>query len=172
MPRIAVAILLCGATVGILLFQYQLRHLEAQAAAGIYNLLTPTLAASKTPIIWFGLGRPGGFGLLITPDCSVALLLAPLLLLGMALVLPVRLGLSRVIGALATAAALLVTGNLLRIGAIAVAVKVAGPGVGYEVGHLVIGSAISVLFIGASLILITFMITSRPERLTPPPAIR
>ncbi len=77
----------------------------------------------------------------------------PLLLLGTGLVLPVRLMLARVVGAIAAAAAVLVTGNLLRIGAIAIAVKVAGPSFGYEVGHLVIGSAISVLFIGASLIL-------------------
>lgn len=162
--RATIATALCAGTLIILLFQYQFRHLEAEAAATIYNLVTPTLAASKSPIVWFGLGTSGAFGLLITPDCSVALLLVPLFLLGTALVLPTRLGVRRVLSALGSAAALLMAGNLLRIGAIAVAVRIAGPGVGYEVGHLVIGSAISVIFIGGSLILMTLIITSRPTQ--------
>jgi exosortase/archaeosortase family protein len=148
----------------IMIFQYQFRHLEAVTAATIYNLVTPSLAATKAPVIWFDLGTAHGFGLLITPDCSTALLLVPLLMLGMALVLPVRLGLRRVLGALATAAAVLVLGNLLRIGVIAVAVIVGGPGIGYQVGHLVIGSAISVVFIGISLIMMIFIITLRSRR--------
>jgi len=150
----------------ILLFEYRFRHAEAVTAAAIFSLVTPTLAATKAPIVWFSLGTPHGFGLLITPDCSAALLLVPLLILGMALVLPVRLGLRRVIGAITSAAAVLVTGNMLRIGVIAVAVRIAGPGIGYEVGHLVIGSAISVIFIGTSLIMMTFILTSRPGRPT------
>jgi exosortase/archaeosortase family protein len=159
--RVLVSALLGACTAGIVLDQYRFRHAEAAYAAAIFNLISPTLAASSAPIVWFGLGAPGAFGLLITPDCSVALLLVPLLLLGMALVLPVRLRLRRVIGALASGASLLITGNLLRIGAIAIAVKIGGPGIGYQVGHLVIGSAISVVFIGTSLILMTSIITSR-----------
>jgi len=148
----------------VAIFQYQFRHLEAVTAAAIYNLMTPTLAATKAPVVWFDLGTTHGFGLLITPDCSAALLLVPLLLLGMALVLPIRLGLRRVLSALATAAAVLVLGNLLRIGAIAVAIMVGGPGIGYQVGHLVIGSAISLIFIGVSLIMMISIITFRPGR--------
>ena len=145
----------------ILFFQFQLRHAEAAAAAAIYNLVTPTLAATSSPIVWFGLGRPGGFGLLITPDCSAAFLLVPLFLLGIGLVLPVRLALRQVLSALAIATGVLITGNLLRIGAIAVAMRVAGPDTGYQIGHLVIGSAISVIFISISLVLITIIITGR-----------
>lgn len=145
----------------ILLFQLQLRHIEAAAAAALYNLITPTLAATRSPIVWFGLGRPGGFGLLITPDCSAAFLLVPLFLLGIGLVLPIRLVLRQVLSALAIATAVLITGNLLRIGAIAAAMRIAGPGTGYQIGHLLIGSAISVIFISISLVLITVIITSR-----------
>ena len=156
-----VAATLGAVIVTILLFQYQLRHVEAAAAATMYDLITPTLAAAQSPIIWFGLGRPGGFGLLITPDCSAAFLLVPLLLLGMGLVLPVRLALRQVLSALATATVVLITGNLLRIGTIAVAMRVAGPDTGYQIGHLVIGSAISVIFISISLVLITIIISGR-----------
>jgi exosortase/archaeosortase family protein len=158
-PRILVAAALGAVIATILLFQLQCRHAEAAAAAAIYNLITPTLAATKSPIVWFGLGRPGGFGLLITPDCSAAFLLVPLFLLGMGLVLPVRLVLRQVLGALAMAAGVLITGNLLRIGAIAVAMRIAGSDLGYQIGHLVIGSAISVIFISISLVLITIIIT-------------
>ena len=159
--RILASAALGALTIMILLLQYQFRHAEAVAAAAIYNLITPTLAATQAPIIWFGLGRPGSFGLLITPDCSAALLLVPLLLLGMGLVVPLRLRLRRVIGPLAVGSALLASGNLLRIASIALAIKVGGPGIGYQVGHLVIGSGISVVFIGVSLILMTVIITSR-----------
>lgn len=159
--RLLVATVLGAVTVTILLFQFQLRHAEAAAAAAMYNLITPTLAATRSPIVWFGLGRPGGFGLLITPDCSAAFLLVPLFLLGMGLVLPVRLVLRQVLSALATATAVLITGNLLRIGAIAVAMRVAGPDTGYQIGHLIIGSAISVIFISISLVLITIIISGR-----------
>jgi exosortase/archaeosortase family protein len=163
--------LICAAlgacTAMLFLFQYRFRHAEAAAAATVFNLVTPTLAATKAPIVWFGLATPHAFGLLITPDCSATLLLVPLLLLGMALVVPVRLPLRRVLGALGCAATLLVAGNLLRIGAIALAVRIAGPGIGYEVGHLVIGSAISVVVIGTSLILMTLIITSRRGRTQP-----
>lgn len=68
-----------------LVFQYQFRDLEAAAAARLYSAVTPTLAAPRAPIVWFGLGAPGAFGLVITPDCSSALLIAPLCVLGIGL---------------------------------------------------------------------------------------
>ncbi len=159
--RVLVAAGLGAVTATILAFQYQLRHVEAVTAAALYDLTTPAMAATKAPIVWFGLGQPDGLGLLITPDCSAAFLLVPLFLLGMGLVLPVRLALRQVLSALALATAVLITGNLLRIGAIAVAMRIGGPATGYQVGHLVIGSAISVIFISISLILITIIITGR-----------
>jgi hypothetical protein len=39
--------------------------------------------------------------------------------------------------------------------------RVAGPDTGYQIGHLVIGSAISVIFISISLVLITIIIAGR-----------
>jgi hypothetical protein len=53
--------------------QHLFRDLEAAAAARLYSVVRPTLAAPGAPIIWFGLGNPGAFGLVITPDCSSAL---------------------------------------------------------------------------------------------------
>jgi hypothetical protein len=155
----AIAALAATATV-LLVFEYQFRHIEAVAASAMIGLTTPTLAATKAPIIWFGLGQPGAFGLVITPDCSSALLLVPLCLLGIGLMIPRRLHAGRVAGGLGGAAVLLVGGNLARIGVIAVTVRIAGLGLGYQVGHLIIGSLVSIICIAASLVFLAWTITS------------
>jgi exosortase/archaeosortase family protein len=148
----------------LLIFQYQFRHLEAVTAASVMGLITPTLAATQAPIIWFGLGHPHAFGLMITPDCSSGFLLVPLCLLGIGLMIPSRLRTRRVAWGLAGAAAVLVFGNMTRIGVIAAAIRIAGPGFGYELGHLIIGSLISIVCIAVSLIFLTWMVSS-PTRL-------
>jgi exosortase/archaeosortase family protein len=149
---------LAAIAISLMVFQYGFRHLEAEAAAHIFNVITPTLAATTAPIVWFGLGTTGAFGLVITPDCSSALLIAPLCGLGMALMVPRRLPVRRVAKALAVAAAVMVSGNLLRIGVIALAIRTAGFGTGYQVGHLVLGSLISVVCIALGLALLTLIL--------------
>ena len=158
LPAIAVLALIA---ISLMVFQYQFRHLEAATAADLYNLVTPTLAASSAPIIWFGLGRSGAFGLVITPDCSSALLIAPLCGLGIALMIPRRLTVGRVTKALTVAAAVMVAGNMLRIGVIALAIRLDGIGTGYQVGHLVLGSLVSIVCIALALALLTLILTSR-----------
>jgi exosortase/archaeosortase family protein len=159
--RIIAIGLLAAIAISLLVFQYRFRHLEADAAAHLYNVITPTLAASRAPIIWFGLGTTGAFGLVITPDCSSALLIAPLCGLGMALMVPRRLPVPRVAKALAAAAAVMVAGNVLRIGVIAMAIHVGGIGTGYQVGHLVLGSLISIVCIALGLALLTLILITR-----------
>jgi exosortase/archaeosortase family protein len=158
-----------GATaLALVVFQYQFRHLEAVETARVLGVLTPALAASSAPIVWFGLGRAGAFGLEITPDCSSALLIVPLCGLGILLLIPRKLPVRRVVRALAAAGALLVAGNLLRIGVIAAATRVGGVGTGYQIGHLVLGSFLSIIFIAASLVTLTVIVVSRdgtPARL-------
>jgi exosortase/archaeosortase family protein len=156
--RIIAIAALAAIAISLMVFQYLFRHLEAEAAAHIYNVVTPTLAASRAPIIWFGLGTTGAFGLVITPDCSSALLIAPLCGLGMALMVPRRLPVRRVARALAVAAAVMVTGNVLRIGVIAIAIRLEGISTGYQVGHLVLGSLISIVFIALGLALLALIL--------------
>ena len=159
--RIAAIGVLGGIALALLVFQYQVRDLEADVAAHLFGIVTPTLAASSAPIIWFGLGGENAFGLVITPDCSSALLIVPLCGLGMLLMIPRKLAVGRVAKALVVAATLLVAGNMLRIGVIAVATRVGGIGAGYQFGHLVLGSFISIVCIALSLVLLTAIITSR-----------
>jgi hypothetical protein len=76
--RILAIAVFAGIAVLLIVFQHLFRDLEAAAAARLYSVVRPTLAAPGAPIIWFGLGNPGAFGLIITPDCSSALLIVPL----------------------------------------------------------------------------------------------
>lgn len=158
--RLIAIALLAGIALSLVIFQYRFRHFEADIAAHIYDVVTPTMVASQAPIIWFGLGTSSAFGLVITPDCSSALLIAPLCGLGMLLMIPRRLPVHRVAKALSVAAAVMIAGNLLRIGVIALAIRVGGIGTGYQVGHLVLGSLISVVCIALSLVLLTLILTA------------
>lgn len=159
--RIAAITVLAVIAATLVTFQATFRLGETSLAALCFRFFTPVLAASQVPIIWFGLGTPHAFGLEVTPDCSVSLLLVPLCGLGILLLIPRRLKVSLVIRALIVAATLLVIGNTLRLGVIAMCVRYWGLGVGYQVGHLVLGSLVSVVAIALSLVLLTVIVASR-----------
>ena len=148
--RVMAMVLLGGIVAALMGFQFQSRHLEAYAAAHLYSLVTPAIAASSAPIIWFGLGSPGAFGLVITPDCSSALLIAPLCLLGVVSLISRKLAVDRVMKALPVAAVILVAGNLTRIGVIALAQAVA--------------LLMSVAFISYALIIVVPYLRYRPAQ--------
>jgi exosortase/archaeosortase family protein len=145
---------LAGVALALIVLQYQVRRVEADATAHLYNLVTPTAAESNSPVIWFGPGAPDGFGLMITPDSSSALLIAPLCGLGMVLIRPHHPPVRRAAKAIAAASAVMVAGNLIRIGVIALVIRMDGIGAGYQVGQLVLGSVISIVCIGLSLVLL------------------
>jgi hypothetical protein len=65
--RVTAMVVLGGIAAALMGFEYQFRHLEAYTAAHLFAVLAPTMAASSAPILWFGLGAPGAFGLVITP---------------------------------------------------------------------------------------------------------
>jgi exosortase/archaeosortase len=158
MVRVTAIGVLAGAALALIVFQYQVRRLEADAAAHLYNLVTPTAAASSSPVIWFGPRTSGAFGLMITRDSSSALLIAPLCGLGMILILPRRPPVRRAAKALAAASAVMVAGILIRIGVIALVIRVDGIGTGYQIGQLVLGSLVSVVCIALSLALLTLIL--------------
>jgi hypothetical protein len=59
----------------------------------------------------------------------------------------------------------MVGGNLLRIGIIAIAVRYGGLGAGYQLGHLILGSIVSIVCIGIGLTLLTIiLVRRRPAR--------
>jgi hypothetical protein len=156
--RVLAVGLLAGIGFALIVFQYQIRHLEADAAAHLYNLITPTAASPGAPVIEFAAGTPGGFGMAITPDCSLALLIAPLCGLGMVLIRPRRPRVRRAAKALATASLVMVAGDLLRIGAIAMTIRRDGIEAGYQVSNLMLGPVVSIVCIALSLVLLALML--------------
>ena len=131
-----------------LIFQDTVRFLEAGLAARLFGFGAETLTVPHANIVWFGLGQSGAFGLRITPQCSAALLLAPGIALGAALLLAPRLRASRIALALIVTSVLAVLGNQIRIGMIRSLVGELGLTNGYNWGHLIVGPAIT-LFLGA-----------------------
>lgn len=144
----------------LIVFQYQIRHLEAAAASHLYSLVTPAAAPPGAPVITFGPGTRGGFGLVITPDCSMALLIAPLCGLGMVLIRPRRPQVRRAAKALAVASLVMVAADLVRIGSIAMTIRTDGIGAGYRVSNLMLGPLVSIVCIALSLVLLALMLRS------------
>jgi hypothetical protein len=151
---------LVGIGIVLIVFQYQIRHLEADAAAQLYNLVTPAAALASAPVITFGPRTPGGFGLVITPDASMALLIAPLCGLGMVLIRPRRPQVRRAAKALAVASLVMVAGDLVRIGSIAMTIRMDGIETGYQVSNLMLGPVVSIVCVALSLALLALMLRS------------
>jgi exosortase/archaeosortase family protein len=159
--RVGAVGILAGLGFTLIVFQYQVRHLEAGGAAQLCNLVTPTVAPSDAAVIRFGAGRPDAFSLAITADCSSVLLLAPLCGLGMILIAPDQRELRRVGTALVGVSMVMITANLLRIGIIALVISMHGVAAGYRVSSLLLGSVISAGCVAFSLALLTFVLRPR-----------
>jgi exosortase/archaeosortase family protein len=159
--RLMAAVLMLVVTVGLLVFQQDFRNLEAAIAATLLGGGgTPAFAAPRTATVWFGLGQTGAYGLEITPECSAAFLIAPFPLIGAVMLWRRRLSLTRVAVGVGLTALLLMLGNQLRVGLIAYLIRVLGMETGYEWGHLVLGSLLSIGFIAGSIALLIWVLSS------------
>jgi exosortase/archaeosortase family protein len=106
----------------------------------------------------FGFGRPGAFGLEITPECSSAFLIAPIAIVAGALASRPRLPLTRILGAFLVAAGLLAIGNQVRVGLIAWLIETFGLRESYRWGHTIIGSLVSILFVAGALCVFAWIV--------------
>jgi hypothetical protein len=159
--RVAAVGILAGLGFTLIVFQYQVRHLEADGAAHLCNLVTPTVAPRDAAVLSFGTGRPDAFSLVISADYSSVLLLAPLCGAGVILIAPDRREIRRVGTALVAVSMVIITANLLRLGIIALVVRMYGVAAGYRAMNLLFGSVISVACIALSLALLTFVLRPR-----------
>jgi exosortase/archaeosortase family protein len=144
----------------LLVFQETFRGWEATWGAGLYGLFTRTTADAPDAVVYFGLGRLSGFGLRITAECSAAFLIAPVALVAAIIARQQRVPLSRVLGALGVTALLLVVGNLIRVGVIALLIRRLGFDEGYGIGHTVAGTLVSVAFIASAIALFVWITSS------------
>ncbi|MGI9092267.1 MAG: hypothetical protein ACR2FF_02220 [Mycobacteriales bacterium] len=131
------------------------RGVEALIAARLYSAGMPTSVDFRGAIVFFGLGQPGGFGLRITPECTSAVLIAPIALVAAGLLSRPRVRWHRVLTGFLAASAVLVIADQLRLGVIAWAVQQFGLQAGFQWSHVVVGSVISLVSaVGALVILV------------------
>jgi exosortase/archaeosortase family protein len=142
---------LCTAGALLIVMASSLRAVETTVSARAIELVTgqtaATAPAANVMVLYDGRTAVSAFKL--TSECSVAYLLAAVMFGGAALLLVRRLAWLRVIAALIVAAGILTIVNLGRLTAIGAAVRIWGPGRGFEISHTYLGSMVT--FVGTCL---------------------
>jgi exosortase/archaeosortase family protein len=136
-----------GVLAALFLLQTWFRAGEATLASQFVAALahTRTRAVPGQAVLYFGLGTPDALGLRITPECTSAFLIAPLVAVA-AVMVRLRPGVrGRVLGALGIGTLLLILTNQLRITVVVWLVQWLGPDTGYYWGHTMLGSTVSVV---------------------------
>lgn len=119
--------------------------------------------AADRQTVYFGLGSASPLGLTMTPECTSAFLLVPLVAASAVLVALRPAIAGRVLGSLGVAALILVVVNQLRIMTLAGLVGRLGTDRGYYWGHTMIGSLVSVFGGAVALVLFVWLATRRPR---------
>lgn len=161
--------LLIGGLVALFAFQERFRAAESILASQTVAALahTRTAAVPDRAVLFFNLGTRDALGLHITPECTSAFLIAPLVAVA-AVMLRLRPSITgRVLAALAVGAVLLVLTNQVRIAVVVWLVEWLGVDSGYYWGHTLMGSAVSVVGGAISLGAFVWIVAVRRTRTEP-----
>jgi exosortase/archaeosortase family protein len=162
--RLLIALLLALA-VGLVLGHTAYQTAEISLAGLLLHLFTSSgvYVAAGQQTVYFGLGSANPLGLTMTPECTSAFLLVPLIVVGAVLV-ALRPGIARrVMASLGVAALVLIAVNQLRILTLAGLVGWLGTNNGYYWGHTMVGSLVSVFGGAIALVLFVWLATKRPR---------
>ena len=131
------------------------RSLETSASAHTIHLVTnqPTVASPSAGVLVLYHGAMADSVLALSSECTVAYLVASLLIGGAPLLLVRRLSAFRTIGGLVAAVAVLEAVNLVRLTAIGAAVSSLGQ-TGFAIAHTYLGSVLT--FVGTCLAGVAF----------------
>lgn len=157
-------VLLLGA-VALVVWHRAYRTVEMLLAGGLIRLFTSdgVYVAAARQTVYFGLGGDRPFGLRMSPECTSAFLLLPLLLVG-AVMIVLRPHIARqVLGALGIALVVLIVVNQLRLLMLVGLINWLGTDRGYYLGHTMFGSFISVFGGAAALVLFVWLATRSPK---------
>jgi exosortase/archaeosortase family protein len=152
--------LLLVTAAALLVLQASYRHLEALLASWVFAGGGVRTYTGNDDVVVFLLPDTRAFALQVTPECTSAFLIAPFAVIGAAMLLRRRLDPLRVLLGVTIAAVLLVLANQLRLGVIAGLVTAVGLDQGYQWGHLVIGSLISVVVLAISATIVFLVVAS------------
>lgn len=164
----ALAVLLLVAAAALIVWQRAYRTVEMMLAGGLIRLFTSdgVYVAAQRQSVYFGLGSDRPFGLRMTPECTSAFLLLPLLLVG-AVMIVLRPRVTRqVLFALGVSAVVLILVNQLRLLMLVGLINWLGTDRGYYLGHTMFGSLISVIGGAAALVLFVWLATRSREKET------
>ena len=142
-----VAVVLCAAAgLAVVLRRTGYRRFEAHAAGWLTHLATGTNTGidHRTATFFVASGTPRAFGVLVTPECSSAVVTAIVLLVTAVVVGSSRMSVRRSLGAAASAAGFFVAANLARLVVIAAASRWWGLHAGYHWSHVWAGTFITV----------------------------
>jgi len=162
----AVAVVLLLAAAALVLWHRVYRTVEMMLAGGLIRLFTSdgVYVAAARQTVYFGLGGDTPFGLRMSPECTSAFLLLPLLLVG-AVMIVLRPHITRqVLGALGIALVVLIVVNQLRLLMLVGLINWLGTDQGYYLGHTMFGSLISVFGGAAALVLFVWLATRSPKK--------
>ena len=150
--RLAACLALCALALLAFAEMSRIREFEAWLSGLVLTVGAGVPAGSwpGSATVWFAPFPPGQVGLVITPDCTVALLIIPFLLVTAAAVW-MRAPLRRPLTALAAAVILIVGFNQLRLLTVAWFILGMGTASGFYWGHTLAGSLITVLSLASSL---------------------
>lgn len=152
------------AAAGLMIMQASaVRSAEAGLAAWLARLYIPGQAASAGDVILAGLGTRSPVDLQVGPECTVAILVVPMLVVAGIASLFGRFSLRGILAGLAVGLGMDIVTNQVRIGLITWATSRYG-GIGYEITHKLFGSLIAMLGFTAAFILMVRIFTRRPAR--------
>ncbi len=161
---IALSALVAAGAVVVLAERFY-RELEVRLAGAILEVITTSgvYVAPDRESIYFGLTSTTPFGLRMTPECSSAFLLLPLLVVTMIMLYFRPANAKRLFFSLGIAAVVVVLVNQLRILTIVGLVRGFGTDDGYYWGHTLLGSMVSVFGGAVSLVLFVWLATRKKK---------
>lgn len=149
--RVGVFALLLMACAGMIWSEKGFRTLEASVAGWWLDFVVPPVSSSG-PVYMVPIADTGAFLLRVTPECSVVLLIVPILLVLSFFSLHAGTSLLRVVLAAAVTASGLFLVNQVRLGVIAVATNIWGMNPGYQLSHVLVGSVVGIVGFVAALL--------------------
>lgn len=161
LSRTAGAAVLVACAVLVVSFQASIRNGEASVAGGWFRAVLAGGARSTRDVVYFS--WPGGaVGMRISLGCTVALLLAPVALIGAGLLVLSRASWLRIAAAITTGVLAVIVVNQLRIGLIAFAMQHWGR-TGFDVSHQLVGTVFALVGFAAAVAAMVKIAAHTPE---------
>jgi exosortase/archaeosortase family protein len=139
------------------------RSVEAFGAAHLLNLFIAggSRASNSTYLVWVTQSRLVGFH--VTAECTVLIILIPLLLLAATMIALTRVTWWRAALAIVATVLIVLAVNVVRLAFIGWATQLWGVGFGYTLSHTFVGSVIGIAGFAAGLAVLVLTMGARPR---------